>query len=53
LLAPRFGSFSDVLGQDPHLFAGEVFGCGPAVAYDLKIIAAAAKWMTQADLAQA
>lgn len=48
-LLARFGSFADVLGADPHRLQ-EVPGCGPVVASDLKIIAAAAKRMTRADL---
>jgi len=48
-LIRRFGSFADVLGADPQRLR-EVSGCGPTVATDLKIIAAAAGRMTQADL---
>lgn len=48
-LLARFGSFADVLGADPQLLQ-EIPGCGPAVANDLKLVAAAAGRMSQAHL---
>ncbi|AQS41709.1 MAG: DNA repair protein RadC [Candidatus Tokpelaia hoelldobleri] len=48
-LLGRFGSFADVLGADIHHLQ-EVSGCGPAVATDLKIIAAAAIRMAKGKL---
>ncbi|WP_127598763.1 RadC family protein [Nitratireductor alexandrii] len=43
-LIARFGSFAEVLGAPEHLLR-EVQGVGPAVAFDLKLVAAAAERM--------
>ncbi|PSM19612.1 DNA repair protein RadC [Nitratireductor sp. StC3] len=43
-LIGRFGSFAEVLGAPEHLLR-EVQGVGPAVAFDLKLVAAAAERM--------
>ncbi|MVA97591.1 DNA repair protein RadC [Nitratireductor sp. CAU 1489] len=43
-LIARFGSFAEVLGAPEHLLR-EVKGVGPAVAFDLKLAAAAAERM--------
>lgn len=43
-LLARFGSFAEVLGAPERLLV-EVPGCGPSIATDLKIIAAAAQAM--------
>lgn len=43
-LIARFGSFAEVLGAPEHLLR-EVKGVGPAVAFDLKLVAAAAERM--------
>ena len=43
-LIARFGSFAEVLGAPEHLLR-EVKGVGPAVAFDLKLVAGAAERM--------
>ncbi|WP_315923340.1 RadC family protein [Mesorhizobium sp. SP-1A] len=48
-LLARFGTLAEVLGADEALLR-EVKGVGPAVALDLKIIAAAAQRMLRSDL---
>jgi DNA repair protein RadC len=48
-LLARFGTLAEVLGAPEHLLQ-EVRGIGPAVALDLKIIAAAAHRMLRSDL---
>lgn len=45
-LLDRFGSLAEVLGAPAHLLA-EVNGIGPAVAFDLKLVASAAERMLQ------
>ena len=48
-LIARFGSFADVLGAPASLLE-EVKGIGPAVATDLKVIAAAAQRMARGEV---
>jgi DNA repair protein RadC len=48
-LLARFGTLAEVLGAPEHLLR-EVTGIGPAVALDLKVIAAAAHRMLRSDL---
>jgi len=48
-LLDRFGTLAEVLGAPAHLLA-EVKGIGPAVAFDLKLVAAAAERMLQGEL---
>jgi DNA repair protein RadC len=48
-LLARFGSLAEVLGAPENLLQ-EVKGIGPAVALDLKIVAAAAQRMARSDL---
>jgi DNA repair protein RadC len=48
-LLARFGSLAEVLGAPENLLQ-EVKGIGPAVALDLKIVAAAAQRMVRSDL---
>ena len=48
-LIDRFGSLAEVLGAPVHLLA-EVKGIGPSVAFDLKLVAAAAERMTKGKL---
>ncbi|WP_420961941.1 RadC family protein [Brucella sp. IR073] len=48
-LLARFGSFAEVLGAPERLLT-EVPGCGPSIATDLKIIAAAAQAMGRATI---
>jgi DNA repair protein RadC len=48
-LLARFGTLAEVLGAPEHLLR-EVKGIGPAVALDLKVIAAAAHRMLRSDL---
>ena len=48
-LIDRFGSLAEVLGAPVHLLA-EVKGIGPAVAFDLKLVAASAERMTKGKL---
>jgi DNA repair protein RadC len=48
-LLDRFGTLAEVLGAPTHLLA-EVKGIGPAVAFDLKLVAAAAERMLQTEL---
>ncbi|RFC65719.1 MULTISPECIES: RadC family protein [Mesorhizobium] len=50
-LIQRFGSLSEVLGA-PERLLREVEGIGDAVAFDLKVIAAAAKRMAKGEVAQ-
>jgi len=50
-LIQRFGSLSEVLGA-PERLLREVDGIGEAVAFDLKVIAAAAKCMAKGEVAQ-
>jgi DNA repair protein RadC len=50
-LLQRFGSFSNVLGAPQQLLC-EVPGVGPAVALDLKTVAAAAGRMTRSEIAE-
>ncbi|MGC4024017.1 MAG: DNA repair protein RadC [Mesorhizobium sp.] len=50
-LIQRFGSLSEVLGA-PERLLREVDGIGEAVAFDLKVIAAAAKRMAKGEVAQ-
>lgn len=48
-LLERFGSLAEVLGAPAHLLA-EVKGIGPSVAFDLKLVAAAAERMLQSQI---
>lgn len=48
-LLERFGSLPEVLGAPAHLLA-EVKGIGPSVAFDLKLVAAAAERMLQSQI---
>jgi len=48
-LLKRFGSMGEVLGA-PERLLREVPGCGPAVAFDLKLVAAAAQRMLKDDI---
>jgi len=48
-LLERFGSLAEVLGAPAHLLA-EVKGIGPSVAFDLKLVAAAAERMLQSKI---
>ena len=48
-LLERFGSLAEVLGAPAHLLA-EVKGIGPAVAFDLKLVATAAERMLQSQI---
>ncbi|MDP3895428.1 MAG: DNA repair protein RadC [Mesorhizobium sp.] len=48
-LLDRFGSLAEVLGAPAHLLA-EVKGIGPAVAFDLKLVASAAERMLQGKI---
>jgi DNA repair protein RadC len=48
-LLARFGTLAEVLGAPEHLLQ-EVKGVGPAVALDLKVIAAAAQRMLRSEL---
>lgn len=48
-LLARFGSFSGVFGAESKLLQ-EVTGCGPAVAADLKLIAASAKRLGRSEI---
>ena len=48
-LLERFGSLPEVLGAPAHLLA-EVKGIGPSVAFDLKLVAAAAERMLQGQI---
>ncbi|MCO5163625.1 MAG: DNA repair protein RadC [Mesorhizobium sp.] len=48
-LLERFGSLAEVLGAPAHLLA-EVKGIGPSVAFDLKLVAAAAERMLQSNI---
>jgi len=50
-LIQRFGSLSEVLGAPEHLLR-EVEGIGDAVAFDLKVIAGAARRMAKGEVAQ-
>lgn len=50
-LIQRFGSLSEVLGAPEHLLR-EVEGIGEVVAFDLKVIAAAARRMARGEVAQ-
>ena len=49
-LLSRFGSFGEVFGAPVHLLQ-EVKGVGPAVALDLKVIAAGAQRMARSEVA--
>jgi DNA repair protein RadC len=48
-LLERFGTLAEVLGAPAHLLA-EVKGIGPAVAFDLKLVAMAAERMLQSQI---
>jgi DNA repair protein RadC len=48
-LLQRFGSLSEVLGAPEHLLR-EIEGIGEAVAFDLKVVAAAAKRMAKGEV---
>lgn len=48
-LLKRFGSLGEVLGA-PERLLREVPGCGPAVAFDLKLVAAASQRMIKGDI---
>jgi DNA repair protein RadC len=48
-LIARFGSFAEVLGAPLHLLQ-EVKGVGPSVAFDLKLVAAAAERMLKSEI---
>jgi len=48
-LLDRFGTLAEVLGAPTHLLA-EVKGIGPSVAFDLKLVAAAAERMLQSQI---
>ncbi|MCO5066219.1 MAG: DNA repair protein RadC [Rhizobiaceae bacterium] len=50
-LIQRFGSLGEVLGAAQHLLR-EVEGIGDAVAFDLKVVAAAARRMAKGEVAQ-
>lgn len=50
-LIRRFGSLSEVLGAPEHLLR-EVEGIGEAVAFDLKVVAEAARRMARGEVAQ-
>ncbi|MGD9915364.1 MAG: RadC family protein [Rhizobiaceae bacterium] len=49
MLLTRFGSFAEVLGAPVSLLQ-EVEGVGPAVAFDIKVVAGAARRMTHGEI---